>query len=403
MNRLTVLVLSLASAVALLLWVAQRELGAPALLAAAVVLWWPLRASRAGRAVRTLLLLLAILWIVHEARWIVYALLGGVLLAYILGPLVDWLERHRIRRPIAALAALLPIAIIAGVALVLLIPALIQEIQRVIQRLPEIYDLVASKVGPALARFQRGPGGPTPAPTARPLFEQLAGHAESVLRTALGSIGTVSKGLGRAAQIVLVLVLIPVTAFYMLIDWTALREGALRWMPERWHPVSVRLTGDLQTALRVYVRGQGTIALIEVVLFGIAFSIAGMDQAIAVAVLGGIFSLIPVVGFWATALLVVLTSLTGSDPWSTLLKAAIGLVVINILEGQVLTPRIQGSGLGLPPLVVLLGVLVGGTLFGFLGVILAVPVLAVIKTALPDILTAWHGSRTYLGPKERGK
>jgi predicted PurR-regulated permease PerM len=202
-------------------------------------------------------------------------------------------------------------------------------------------------------------------------------------------------GLGKALQWAAALLLIPVTAYYLLVDWNRMGRGILNWLPPRHHDRARRISSEIQNALTIYVRGQAKVAGIEAVLFSIAFSIAGLEQPIALGVLGGILSLVPVLGFWLTALLVVLASLTGPEPWGTLLKAAIGLVLINVLEGQVLVPKIQGRGLGLHPLAVLLGVLLFGTLFGVVGVLLATPTMAVIKALLPEIRESWRRSRHF--------
>ena len=117
----------------------------------------------------------------------------------------------------------------------------------------------------------------------------------------------------------------------------------------------------------------------------------------ALGVIAGLLSLVPMLGFWLTILLVVLNAVTGPAPGATLLKAGVGILIINLIEGQILVPRIQGSGLGLHPLAVLFGVLLFGTIFGFTGVLLAIPAMGVIRAAVPRIEEAWVRSRVYRG------
>ncbi len=390
--------LVLAAGTAILLWVVQRELGPLALVLMLCALWWPIRRSRTGRTVGALLLLLLALWIVHQARWVVYSLLGGILIAYVLAPLVEWLHRPRLPRPVAAFIALLPIVCLIVLALVLLIPALIAESVRLIRHIPQAYDLVESRLGPLLIRIGALKAGPAaPGAVSHPILDQVTAHVEMLLKTAVGGLIGVGKEMGRLAQWIAVALLMPVIAYYLLLDWVRLRDGTLAWMPARWHGAATRLATDLQIAFQVYFRGQTAIAVIEAVLLSLAFRISGLPQPIALGVLAALLLLLPIIGFWVTMILVALTALTGPAPWGTLIKGVITMFAMNLLEGQVLTPRIQGRGLGLHPLVVLLGVLTSGLLFGFLGLILAVPTMGAIKASLPEIRAAWMNSRFYTG------
>jgi len=397
MKSLRLLVLPLGAAVALLLWVVLQTLGPVALLVCAAVLLWPARQTPEGRTIRSFLLILIALWILHQARWVVYPLVGGTILAYILVPLVEWFVAHRVRRPLAVILALLPIGLLAVLTLMLLIPALVAQISLVLQKLPAAYDLLQARLSPWLSRagvprLVTPPAIPIPgtpvapeAPAQPAWLEQLTRHAEEILQAAGGGLLGVSKGLGKILPWIGVLFLTPVTAYYLLADWEALGRGLLTWLPHRGHGPVKRLSAEIQSALRIYVRGQVLVAVIEAALFSVGFALAGLPDPVALGVLGGLLSLIPIVGFWLTATLVALSALTGSGPWSVLVKSAVVLMLVNLLEGQLLVPRIQGKGLGLHPLAVLLGVLLFGTLFGFLGMLVAVPCLAVMRALLPEI------------------
>ena len=239
----------------------------------------------------------------------------------------------------------------------------------------------------------------TPEAAPQPAWlNQLTQHAEQILHAAGGGLLGVSRGLGKVLPWFGVLLLTPVTAFYLLLDWPVFGRELLFWLPTRREALMRRLSTEIQSALRVYVRGQALVAGLEMVLFSIAFSVAGLPNPVALGVLGGILSLVPIVGFWITALMVALSALTGPGPWGVLLKAAIGLFGINLLEGQVLVPRVQGKGLGLHPLAVLLGVLTFGILFGLPGMLLAVPCMGVFRALLPELRAA--SQRGYAGPDQ---
>jgi predicted PurR-regulated permease PerM len=416
----------LAVLLALLGWSVLRSLGPVVLAIAAWYLAGALSGARERRAVRGLLLLLGTLWIVHAARWVVYPLLAGMLAALLLAPLVTALESRRVPRPVATLLVLLPIGLLVALALGILIPAVTRQGQLLLQKLPDAYAYL-SEHGKGLMRMLGQNAAPPLTPASGlsdsmalavpdsagtsaagvPLagaasgagdwLRQLVTHTESLLRAAMGGMSGVGRGLGRAAQYVSLFFLTPVVAFHLLVGRERFRDTALRWMPVRWHGHALRVAGDIGSALQVYLRGQFLVAGIEAILFSLIFAIAGLPQPVALGVIAGLLSMVPVLGFWITVLLVVLNAVTGPAPGAALLKAGIGILLLNLVEGQFLIPRIQGSGLGLHPLAVLLGVLLFGALFGFVGILLAVPAMGVIRVAWPRIEEAWQRSPSYRG------
>jgi predicted PurR-regulated permease PerM len=425
--------LCLAAFLALLGWAVLRSLGPMAIAIGAWFLAAALPRARERRDVRSLLILLGTLWIVHAARWVVYPLLAGILAALLLAPVVAWLESKRVRRPLAAVLVLLPIGLLVALALSILVPAITRQAQLILQKLPDAYAYLAEHgrgllrlVGQETVPAPVSVSAPVPFPavtdslalTVRnstgapaavvPLTEavglaggdwlgRLTAHAESLLRAAFGGVSGIGKGLGRAAQYLGLFFLTPVVAYHLLVGREQFRAAALRWMPARWHEHALRVTGDIASSLQVYLRGQFLVAGLEAVLFSIVFAVAGLPQPVALGVIAGLLSLVPMLGFWLTILLVVLNAVTGPAPGATLLKAGVGILIINLIEGQILVPRIQGSGLGLHPLAVLFGVLLFGTIFGFTGVLLAIPAMGVIRAAVPRIEEAWVRSRVYRG------
>lgn len=423
----------LAVFLALLGWSVLRSLGPVAIALGAWLLTAALPGARERRAVRSLLILLGILWIVHVGRWVVYPLLAGMLAALLLAPVVAWLESKRVRRPLAAVLVLLPIGLLVALVLSILVPAVTRQAQLILHKLPDAYAYL-SEHGGALRRLVGQEPAVLPVPVSTPIpvpaladsmlaaiahsaevpaavapiaeatgavsgdwIGQLTAHAESLLRAALGGVSGVGRGLGRAVQYLALFFLTPVVAFHLLVGREAFRATALRWTPVRWQADALRVAGDIGNSLQVYLRGQFLVAGIEAMLFSVVFALAGIPQPVALGVIAGLLSLIPILGFWLTIVLVLLNAVTGAEPGATLLKAGIGIGLVNLLEGQILVPRIQGSGLGLHPLAVLLGVLLFGTLFGFVGMLLAIPAMGVIRAAGPRIEEVWLRSRIYRG------
>lgn len=419
--RRIVVGLWLAALLTLLFWAAFHAFGAVVLALAVWFLAEALPGERERRAVRGLLFLLAAVWIVHTARWVVYPLLGGVLVALLLAPAADWLEARRVRRSVAVGLVLVPGALFVVLTLVLLVPAIIRQVQLVIEKLPFAYDYamqhsgtvlrllgrpapepaapiaaLADSLGTAVEATHRAAGADSAGAATAPgadLLRQLLGHTRELLGAALGKISDVGRGIGKVGLYLSFFFLTPVVAYHLMVDREWFRDVALRWLPSSWHPRVARVSRVIGTSLQTYLRGQFLVAGAEAVLFTIVFAVAGLPQPVALGVIAAILSLLPVLGFWIMAILVLLNGVTGPSPGATLLRAGIGIAVINVIEGQFLVPKIQGSGLKLHPLMVLLGVLFFGALFGFVGVILAVPAMSVIREILPDVEGHWRRSR----------
>jgi predicted PurR-regulated permease PerM len=417
----------LAVFLALLAWAVLRSLGPLAVGLGAWVLAAALPQGRERRAARGLLLLFGTLWIVHAARWVVYPVVAGLLAALLLAPLVAWLQARRVSRSLAAVLTLLPVGVLVMLAGLLLVPAITNQVQLLLVKLPDAYSFVAERSEPLMRLLgQTGsphsvppsgpvdslglavpgvPGSPgsaiplagTTAPAGVDWVKQLTTHAESILRAAFGGISGVGRGLGKAAQYLAIFFLTPLVAFHLLRDRDSFRATALRWMPVRWHGHAARVAGDIASSLQVYLRGQFLVAAAEAVLFSVVFALAGLPQPVALGAIAGLLSLIPILGFWLTVVIVVLNAVTSPGTGAILLKAGIGIAIINFIEGQILVPKIQGSGLGLHPLVVFLGVLLFGTLFGFVGMLAAVPAMGVIRVTLPRLEEAWRRSAAYQG------
>ena len=381
----------LAGVLLLLDYLLYPILGLAPLFLTAFVLWFPFRQGAEGRAILVVILLLLAGWILYQVRWVVYPLLAAMLVAYWLDPLVDRLELSRVPRPLAAALALLPIALFLALAAFVLIPTLFNQLQEIVVAIPDAIAAIQEQLEPWRRNFEMRTGQ-TP-----DWVQKGLEHLGSLLNAMLTGVSGLGKGVGKVLQVLGMLLLIPVFAFYLLVDWDRIRDGLVGLVPPRYRGGAQKISDDIQVVLPRYLRGQIVIAAIEVVLFSIGFFLAGLPNAIALGFLGGAFSLLPVVGIWITVLVVALTALIQADALDVVWNVGLVLLILQFLEGQVLTPRVQGSGLGLHPLAVLLAVLSGGLLFGFAGVLLAVPALAVVKASLPHLMQMYRGSRLYLG------
>lgn len=381
----------LAGAVATLTALLFPVLGVVPLFLVAWILWWPVRSAPEGRAVLAVLLLFLVLWILHQLRWVVYPLLAAMLLAYVLDPFVDRLQRIRCPRPLAAGLAMLSIALLLGLFLLVLVPTIVAQVEEIVEKAPQAYTRLRGTVEPWLVRHELVPqGGQRPA-----WLDEVQQHFRSIFGATVEGALQVGKGVGRVVSTLGMVFLTPILAFYLLVDWDRLRAGIRGLLPPRWRPGASLISRDIQEVLPRFVRGQLIVAAVQTGLYVGGFYAAGLSNALALGILAGIFTLVPVVGFWATVVLVGLSALIGPAPWITMAKVAGVLTLVQILEGHVLVPRIQGDALGLHPLSVLLAVLGFGLLFGFMGVLFAVPTLGVIQASLPRARRYYEQSEFY--------
>jgi predicted PurR-regulated permease PerM len=308
--------------------------------------------------------------------------------AYLLDPLIDRLERLGVGRRRAILLVLGVLGVVAGAFLFFVVPSLVGEIYGLAQRLPGYLERLVVDGVPAL---ERRFGVELPK-TLEDILANLRG-AESVLLARLGDVlqATLATVTGTLSAIVGLLV-VPILAFYLLADFDEILRRSADWIPPRRRAYVVEKARTANRLISAFLRGQLTVAAALGVLYAVGFSVIGIDLAVGVGLVGGALSLVPYLG-GAVAVVAssVLAILEFGFDWH--LAAALGwYVVVQSFEGFVLTPRIVGESVGLHPGVVIVALLIGGDLFGFLGLLVAVPLAAVVKVFVDEGLGLYRGS-----------
>ncbi len=333
-------------------------------------------------------------------------LLISVALAYIIKPLADWFERRGfgwIRNPELRQQTSVLVAMVTSIGVLLLVlfifvPSLVTQLTQAVQKIPAAYQKVSDMTKPMLAKLQEK----YPAQ-----YEQVAsnlkGHFQetsSITDPLMKGVGATFTNLIGVMTSFLNLLLIPFFIYYILKDARALRRKVIELMPPRYQKTSDRIVNMIDSALSNFVRGQLLVCLCMAFLYTICFWILGVPSALPLGFLSGFGHLVPYVGTAAAGLLT--GALTIADDQSILHLVLVLAVypVVQTTEGFVLTPFILGERLDLHPFLVIVGLLVGHHLFGILGIILAVPVLATSKVLLEVITEAYveSGFYTYLAP-----
>ncbi len=322
----------------------------------------------------------------------------GFLIAYLLDPLVDRLEGWRLPRGVAISVILVVFLAATGVFLLLFVPAFAGDVAEVAKDVPAKLRELLEAWEPVLADN----GIPVPHSLSE-ATEQLSVDAQDVAGRAAGpamqALQWVVGGTASVVGAVLGLLMIPIFAFYLLYDFDRIVAHADGLVPPRHRSYVRELAREVDATIGLFVRGQLAVMTILAALYAIGYSIVGIRLAVPIGILAGLLSFIPYVGaFLGVGLALAMCGLH-FEGWHQLIGVGIVYGVVQLAEGFLITPKILGDKVGLSSLWVLLALMIGGELFGFLGVLLAVPVAAVVKIFVGRGIRMYRGS-TIFGPED---
>ena len=324
---------------------------------------------------------------------------AGVL-AYALTPLVDRLDalaRGRVPRLLAVLVVeLLLILAVLGV-LLLLVPVLTREWPLLREQVPQLLDQLNAGAQPLLQEL-----GIKLSFNTASLKPALMKYLNANMEEALGSL-LASLKIGGSVALTLLgnLILIPVALFYLLMDWKKLVQRVLELVPHRLRGSYDSFVAEADEVLGQYLRGQLLVMLILAVYYSIALSLFGLDLALPIGIFTGLAIFVPYVGFGLGLLLAVLAGLLEFSGDGGLGRVALMVGVVyglgQLVESLYLTPRLLGERIGLHPLAVIFALLAFGQLFGFVGILVALPVSAVLLVAVRRLRQRYLSSSVYRG------
>jgi predicted PurR-regulated permease PerM len=320
-------------------------------------------------------------------------LAAAFVIAYLLDPLIDRLERIGVRRRFGILLVLVLAGTLVFAVLLLGVPRLVRELTALAERMPFYLERLVTVAVPEL-ETRLGVELPD-------TLEELLGDLRGLELTALGALrdlllGTLSTVTGTLGTVVGLLV-IPILAYYLLVEFDQILRRVAEWIPRGQREYVVEKARTADRLISGFLRGQLLVAAILGLLYAVGFGAIGIDLAIGVGLLAGVMALVPYLGnVVAVSLSSLLCVLEFGFDWHLLAVLGWYLVVQN-LEGFVLTPRIVGGSVGLHPAAVIVALLIGGDLFGFLGLLIAVPAAAVVKVFVDELLEAYRRSALFRG------
>lgn len=329
-------------------------------------------------------------------------LLGSILtpfviaagLAYIGDPFVDRLEAHRFPRTAAVLTVFAVLTLGIALLVLLLFPLLEQQIRTLVENLPRYVQWIQQQVRPLVETVL--PEGMS--------FDTLSWR-EFVAQHWSAAGGFVSAAFDRIFSsgtallaLLLNLIMIPVIAFYMLRDWDHMLAWIRDQLPRRAVGTISELARETDQVLGQFVRGQLLVMSVLSAIYVVGLYFVGLDLAVLIGIGAGLISFVPYLGVFVGVSVSVIAVLVnaGADLWISLLGVAIVFGIGQIMETMVLQPLLLGDRIGLHPVTVIFAVLAGGSLFGFVGVLLALPAAAAIAVLVRFAGRRWRESRLYL-------
>ncbi len=314
------------------------------------------------------------------------------MLAYLGDPLADRLQRLGLGRTLAVTIVFVMLLLLTVGALLLLIPLISRQVDNLVQNLPRYVDWARNTALPWLqAKLHLDPR----AFDTDQLMAQLKDHIGSIGGVASTVLGEISRSSLGVVLWLTNLVLIPVVAFYLLRDWDRLVSWIDRMLPRSIEPTIAHLAREADNVLGAFVRGQLLVMLALGIFYGAALTIAGLSVGPLIGMVAGLLSFVPYLGFIVGFGSALIAALVQYGDWNHVLLVVGIFTAGQLLEGYVLVPRLVGEKIGLHPVAVIFSVLAGGYLFGFLGVLLALPAASVILVVLRYLSERYRQSDLY--------
>lgn len=299
----------------------------------------------------------------------------GMAVAYFLDPVADRMENAGLNRTAATAIIIGLFVILAILIIMLLVPVIIEQFLGLLNNLPGYYQSLHDFFLPIIDRFVD-----IPAYQQSEEFKKTIGQYMGEVVKGLGTLSKNIVGGGLAVvNMVTLLVITPVVAFYLLRDWDHIVDRIDSWLPRKKAGQIRMLAGQIDDVLAGFVRGQSTVCLLLAIYYGIALMASGLEFGLVIGIVTGLISFIPFVGAIIGFVASVGVALVQFWP-DALMIGIVGAIFVvgQILEGYVLTPNLVGEKVGLHPVWVMFGLLAGGSLFGFVGVLIAIPMAAVV-------------------------
>lgn len=320
---------------------------------------------------------------------------AGMILAYLLDPLVDRVEKIGMRRSLSTFFVLTIFFVCSAGSSLLLLPVILNQLSNLTSFLPTLI----SNLEPFIRQVRSLVDNAIKADNSN----QLSLPVADILNWAGGFLTEIISSSLAFANLLSLVIITPIVAFYLLRDWDLIINKVKSWMPITQKVRIVEQVVKVDKSLSALVRGQGTVCLILALYYSVSLTAVGLQFGMLIGIFAGIVSFIPFVGAILGAIFSIGFSIIQFEVYTPILLVAGIFLVGQVLEGNFLTPKLIGEAVGLHPVWVIFALLTGATLFGFLGVLLALPIAVVVAVLIRFSLRSYLESEIYSGETDVDK
>jgi predicted PurR-regulated permease PerM len=355
----------------------------------------PAQATR-GQRIALLAGIVVVLWLVLQLfDSILLPFVAAAGIAYVMDPFCTPLARARVPRGAAALLLVIALVTIVLLFALLLYPLVLSQVALLVGRVPSYVREVSTFAAKSIAQLQQHLG---PEYVDAKLSDLVSGQAGAMLSFLVGALSHIVGGGFALFNVLSLLVVTPVVSFYLLRDWPSVLARVDSWVPRRYQTVVRAQAREVDRILSAWVRGQAMCCLLLALFYALGLSLVGLDLGLVVGLAAGTLSFIPYVGSITGAVTAIGLAFAQFPTWGGVIRVVAVFVIGQILEGYVIYPRFLGDRVELPAVWVIFALFAGGAAFGFLGVMLAVPVAATVGVLARFWLQRYLRSPLYLDP-----
>jgi len=335
---------------------------------------------------------MVVLWYLGD---VILPFVLGAAIAYFLDPVADRLERMGASRGAATAIITFVALLVFVIAALLIVPTLVSQTTSLINIAPQLFQDLQ---GFLTKRF------PSLVESDSTLHQSLVSLGETIREQGGKVLNSVVSSAASVINILLLLVIVPVVAFYLLYDWDHMTARIDEMLPRDHAPVIRQLAGEIDDTLASFIRGMGTVSLILGTFYAVSLMLVGLQFGLVIGAVAGLITFIPYVGaLVGGALAIGLGLFQFWGEWTTIGLIAGIFVAGQVAEGNFLTPKLVGSSVGLHPVWLIFALSVFGSLFGFVGMLVAVPLAAALGVLVRFLKDQYQDSRLYRGLSERGE
>lgn len=341
-------------------------------------LWWLVLACVAGG-------------LIYLLSPILTPFLLAAVIAYICNPMVSYMADRKIPRTMGAVLVMLLLLGVFAALILIMVPLFEKEANRLLDKMPAYLDMLKNHVIPWLeSRLDI-----SLQPDMNVLREALSEHWKSAGGVAAKMLPSLTSGGMAVVEFVVNLLLVPVVLFYLLRDWDMLIKLIDEMIPRYWHDQISQLARETDRILAEFLRGQLSVILLMSICYITGLWLAGLEFALPIGLVAGILVFVPYLGMIVGLMLATFAAMMQFQDWSGVITVWAVFGIGQMLEGMLITPWLVGDRIGLHPVVVIFALMAFGQLFGFFGILLALPVSAVMLVWLRHLRQRYLGSDLY--------